>query len=79
MILWDRYLSLHHNVNLSVFLHNKNNSISNSNNYLNLKWPIQYSVTLQILADLKLNKWFIVKKQNNASLKNVIKYHIIIL
>ncbi len=72
MILWDRYLSLHHNVNLSVFLHNKNN-------YLNLKWPIQYSVTLQILADLKLNKWFIVKKQNNASLKNVIKYHIIIL
>ncbi len=34
---------------------------------------------LQILADLKLNKWIIVKKQNNASLKNVIKYHIIIL
>lgn len=60
MILWDRYLYLlHHNANLSVFLHNR------KKNYL--KWPIQYSVTLQILADLKLNKMVYSQKPMQAS------------
>lgn len=59
MILWDQYLYLlHQNVNLPVFLHNRKNY---------LKWPIQYSGTLQILADLKLNKIIYSQKPMQAS------------